>query len=131
MNLRCEFEIPGAPLGFIAGWDKKSWAKRRQYMVWTKGIRTIAMAAGWRFPAATRAEPLAIHTRAFFRNGVHPDPENVHKAVADALMYKLKCADKYTSGGYASPLYDKENPRTEVVIDDARLPLRQTIPESW
>ena len=68
----------------------------------------------------TKEKPLMINTIAYFRNGVHCDPENVRKAVADALAYKVdegkKGCDKFTSSQFPPPRYDKEFPRTVVII---------------
>lgn len=64
--------------------------------------------------------PLRIQTRAFFENGVHSDPENVHKGIVDALFYnpdkKRRGSDKHTGGQFEPPLYDKANPRVEFTI---------------
>ena len=125
------FEIPGKPVAFIAAWDKQDWKKKRAYMEWVQFVRICARRAGFDAEPATKAMPICIHTRCWFKNGVHPDPENVHKAVVDALMYELKNRDKYTGGAFPAPLYDPLNPRVEIVIADGRLPLRHTIPETW
>jgi len=89
------------------------------------------MVAGYRHGPVTRERPVSIYTRAFFADGRHPDPENVRKAIADALFYGQPGGDKYTGGAFCPPVYDKSNPRVEVVIVDGRKPLSKTIPEGW
>ena len=101
-------------------------------------VRLFARGGGWREDLkATREEPLLVHTRAYFDSNRHPDPENVHKVIVDALMYnatgerRSSTRDKFTGGGIVPPRYDEKNPRVEVVIADGRLPLAGTIPEGW
>lgn len=75
---------------------------------------------------ATKYAPLFFDTIAYFTNGVHCDPENVHKLVKDSLFYtppeegknkkKKRGSDKYTGGFYDDPLYDKDNPRVEITL---------------
>ena len=59
-----------------------------------------------------------VFTRCYFSKGTHADPENVHKGIKDALFYQKGggTADKYTGGGYLPPMYDKDNPRVEVIV---------------
>jgi len=127
-----QFEVPGKPFPFVAQYQKLDWVKRKAFAEYCKGVRTAAMVAGVRDLKATRDAPLYIHTRAWFRDGRHPDPENVHKVIVDALLYgKSSARDKFTGGAYTPPLYDKANPRVEVVIADGRRPLIETLPEGW
>ena len=75
------------------------------------------MAAGLKVPLqATGEKPLCICTVAWFRNGVHPDPENVRKGIADALFKAGEGGgDKYTGGTFYPPMYAK-NPRVIVEV---------------
>lgn len=65
---------------------------------------------------ATKLAPLLIGTVAYFVNGIHPDPENVHKLTKDALFWKVRGGDKWTGGVYVPPRYSREQPRTEVFV---------------
>lgn len=125
------FTVSGPPVGFIAQWDKRGWTTRSRYRDFAEAVRLQAAIAGLRSVVATRDRPLVVHTRAFFANGTHPDPENVHKAVVDALFYGAKGRDKYTGGAYSPPRYDRSVPRVEVVVADGRRQLRDTIPAGW
>jgi hypothetical protein len=89
------------------------------YWKYCECVRLCARAAGAKLPlTAARNRPLMLFTRAYFSNGVHADPENVHKGIKDALFYtKGKgTADKYTGGQYLPPMYDPDNPRVEVIL---------------
>ncbi len=89
-----------------------------------KEVRRCAAEAGVPLPLApTKDSPLIIKTIAYFKNGIHCDPENVRKAVSDALVYdpeKKRGDDKYTGGIFPPPKYDKENPRTVIIIKSYR-----------
>lgn len=136
-----EFKVLGDPRGFLVsrGFNKAS----RKAWAWAKTVRRAALPSfskAWQelcsveylykkngdlkeerisFPfLATSREGARyfVQTVAFFRNGTHADPENVHKLLKDSLFYKVKRGDKYTGGIYADPIYDKENPRVEVWV---------------
>lgn len=99
--------------------------RKRAYETYLQGVQMFAKMAGIRLPLiAKRDAPLLIHTVSYFKNGVHPDPENVRKAVSDALFYTGKggrgkgSGDKYCGGSFLPPLYDKENPRVEIIIEE-------------
>lgn len=84
-------------------------------------VRECAEEAGVPLPLkSTKENPLMINTIAYFKNGVHCDPENVRKAVADALVYdvdkKKKGNDKFTGSIFPPPRYSKNNPRTIIII---------------
>lgn len=118
-----QLEIPGPPVGYTIQLGRFANTKRkRQYVEFKTRVQELAAAAGIPVPLeASKDEPILIITKAFFFNGIHPDPENVHKGVKDALFWKPRgtnkgAGDKYTGGSYSSPLYDKENPRTLVSI---------------
>jgi hypothetical protein len=128
--LKYTFTVPGNPSGYVAYAKGKN---PTNFKAWNyaKLVRRIASENGVPFRrvikdngdedillnlVADKKCPLHIHTRAYFKNGTHCDPENVHKLVKDAIFYKARGGDKYTAGCYPSPLYDKENPRVEVEI---------------
>lgn len=131
MNLPISFVVPGHPFPFLSG--KQRWDRRRKYNEYCKSVRIIAACAGVRSKLTiTEEAPLYFHTRAFFKNRSHGDPENIHKAIVDAVCYASKGKkDKYTGGCFIPPRYDARNPRVEVVIADGNLPIRETIPEHW
>jgi hypothetical protein len=88
-------------------------------------VRIAALNAGVPLPlTATKEEPLLIKTIAYFKNGTHCDPENTRKGACDALFYRpdipnpkmRKGQDKYTGGSFPPPRYDKDKPRTVVII---------------
>lgn len=112
--------VPGQPRGYIThnrggrGINKSVLL----YWSWLKFVRECAENAGIELPLeADKQNQAWIRTKAFFKNGVHSDPENCHKAIKDALFYKAKSGDKFTGGTYWGPMYDKENPRIIVNID--------------
>ena len=116
------FTITERPQGYYARGSRPNGKRLKQYMQWRDTVRGYAMLALLRLPLrASKNVPLVIVTRSYFENGVHPDPENVHKGVVDALFYaKPKgSADKYTGGQFSPPLYDPERPRVEVWVMDA------------
>ena len=131
-----EFTIRGKPVPFIAHWDKAAPATRKRYIEWCKTVQNYAMVAGFRFEPPTERSPLYAHTRAWFPDRRHGDPENIHKSVVDALFYRKgegSKGDKYTGGFFDAPRYDAHNPRVQVVIVPAsqRISVRSTIPAGW
>jgi hypothetical protein len=116
------FRHLGDPRGFTVARQRRGARKSDQLsMNWAKLFRQeFADDFGVDHLIATKVEPLFIYTEAYFRGGVHCDPENVHKLAKDSLFYNTPAgkgaADKYTGGCYAGPLYDKENPRTDMFI---------------
>lgn len=114
--------VPGRPVGYYAQGAKPNWRRKNAYEAYKKHVqRCIADAGIDRASlAATKDRPVLIHTKAFFETGVHPDPENVRKGIADAIYYGIRGGDKHTGGPFDPPLYDRDNPRVEVVIGEAR-----------
>ena len=130
------FTIPGKCRGYTTtnrNGPKKSKAILA-YWAYCKVVRLCASAAGIRpVPLVSTVDaPVMVFTRAYFADGVHADPENVHKGIKDALFYTKKIklpkgvqwignrpngtADKYTGGFYLPPEYDKKNPRVDVIV---------------
>lgn len=59
-----------------------------------------------------------IRVRCFFKNGVHPDPDNVKHSVIDALKGRAYQKDDRRLGSIAYPAeIDRERPRIEVEIE--------------
>lgn len=108
----------GRPQGFTVMTRRGSWASARakRYIAWKKFVQAEAARQGWqpeRFPGGAG---LAIFSQAFFENGVHPDPENVHKGIVDSLFWSMKGGDKQLGGAFGPPQYSKTDPRVEVSI---------------
>lgn len=117
---RIEFEVLGPPVGYTIQLGRFANNKKKfKYVAYKKLVQEYA-AHFMALPLQARhaGEPIKITTHAYFVNGVHPDPENVHKGVKDALFYGGGgCGDKYTGGSYSPPLYDPENPRVTVIVE--------------
>jgi hypothetical protein len=118
------FVVPGKPQGYYAEGKRPNWTRKKSYEAYKKHVKQCAALAGCHRErlVATKERPLLIHTKAYFPNGVHCDPENNRKAISDALFWtrrneKKGYGDKYCGGSFWYPLYDKENPRTEVIIE--------------
>ncbi len=60
-------------------------------------------------------EKVRLITRIYFSSHRHPDAENVHKAISDAIFDN----DKMVSGSFDF-FYDSENPRVEIEIIDPK-----------
>jgi len=125
------FYVPGIPRGyttttykgkFIRGGKDKSY---ENYVNYCKEVRISARKAGVDLPInTTKDSQWTVSTIAYFKDGRHPDPENIRKGVADALCYqedKIKGSkkgnDKYCAGCFLPPRYDKDNPRVFVVVE--------------
>ena len=98
--------IPGDPVGYYAQGARPNWGRMLRYREWKREVQAmVRLETGLRLPlSASAEEPAYIQTAAFFRSGVHPDPENVHKGVKDALFYHAKGGDKWTAGRYEWPI---------------------------
>ena len=135
MKFPVAFTVPGHPVPFLVGVRHQSRKRREAYEDYCGRVRMFARLAGIKDIEITAEAPLHFHTRAFFENRRHGDPENIHKAIVDAICYteggKRSAKDKHTGGAFTSPRYDKKNPRVEVVIADGTLTLKETIPEGW
>jgi len=131
--VRIKFIVPGRPRGYVTttykskfkrGFDKAAYTSYLKYSAYCKHVRRCARAAGVQLPIVADAEnPIVIKTTAYFKDGVHADPENIRKGVADALCYnegagkdKRKGKDKWAGGSFPPPRYDPENPRVIVII---------------
>jgi isopentenyl diphosphate isomerase/L-lactate dehydrogenase-like FMN-dependent dehydrogenase len=125
---KAKFVVPGLAVGFKTTTKRSKFNKDYQkYVKYKAFVQLLARASGMRLPlVATKDRPLMIRTVAYFKNGTHPDPENVHKGITDALFYREdkvkgktgKGNDKYTGGSFPPPLYDKDNPRVIVIVKD-------------
>jgi len=120
--------IPGKPRGYYSVGARPDWKRKNAYHDWCKDMRGYFGICGHDIPfRPTKDRRLFIWTRAWFPNGTHSDPENVHKGLKDALCYEVVKdkkgkpkrkrgggSDKHSGGCYDAPLYDKANPRLEV-----------------
>ncbi len=118
------FVVPGPPVGFGNQLGRFKFTKKKvRYIEYMKKVQAIAAAlVELPLKASHAGEAIRVTTHSFFVNGVHPDPENVHKGIKDALFYAPKgtakgCGDKYTGGSYSWPLYDAHEPRVEVIVE--------------
>lgn len=126
MKTLYKFEVPGDPRGYTTTTSRdKGMSKRyKKYKDYCRKVREYAAASGVPIPLdADKDSPLLIKTFAYFRNGVHCDPENVRKGVVDAMFYdplekRKSNGDKWTAGYFPPPRYDPENPRVIVVIKE-------------
>lgn len=113
------FVVIGPPVGAVRMTRMGRFSARakasHEYM---RIVQLEARAAGLRCPlTATEERPVLIHTRCFFKDRRHPDPENVIKLVSDALFYGNSAGDKYVGGSYAPPAYDKRRPRVHITVE--------------
>jgi hypothetical protein len=118
------FIVPGRPEGYRATVGK--WCKlSKQVMVWNAKVRDAASQAGLECPLfVSRDDPLCIVTCAVYPTWTFSDPQNVSKALIDALFWidpkkkkeiKVKGqGDKYVCGVWYLNIVDKENPHTKV-----------------
>ena len=107
--------IPGEPLGYntaLRSWNRKSVSVRKWYVK----VCEYFNKAGVSTPLfADDVYPVHIHVTAYYGSARHCDPGNTHKGLIDALFYKsVGPGDKFVGGSFDVPLYDAENPRTEV-----------------
>jgi Holliday junction resolvase RusA-like endonuclease len=116
---RLSFTVPGHPVGYKrttqAGCKFDAGYKRYQAYKAEVVVAFLDQCPGdWGHPkplTTTRASRTRVSVMAYFKNGVHPDIDNVQKAVQDALFV----CDKYCSGNFDFD-YDPVNPRVEVTL---------------
>lgn len=138
--LLARFVVPGIPVGYKTTTYNAKYVNKdyRKYVEYKKQVQLFARAAGLELPLlATKDYPMKVRTVAFFKNGNHPDPENVNKGVRDALFYDEekkgrsgsgKGDDKHTGGSFEPPLYDKENPHVVVIVKEPKDGKKQAEP---
>ena len=112
------FTVPGDPVGFMN--NRNSWTKNgKRYCAYRDKVVIYALKAGLQLPLKpTREKVYHIMTTAIYRvgKGKVPDPENVAKAVKDALCYRGRMPGKkkgygddfWTSGEYNHPMFGAE-----------------------
>ena len=120
------FTVPGKPEGWRATQGK--WCKlSKQVMAWNATVREAASQAGLECPLfVTRDEPMCVLTCAVYPTWTFSDPQNVSKALIDALFWvspqqkKERTVrgqgDKYVCGAWYLNIVDKKNPHTKVWI---------------
>lgn len=115
-----KFIVYGKPCGYYSLGMKPNYTRMNRYHTYKKLVCKYAEENGIKLPLVCSKEShLRIDTIAYFENGVHADPENVRKGIIDSLFYskeKKGCGDKFVGGFCESPIYDKDNPRVEIVI---------------
>lgn len=119
------FVVYGPPVGYYTHGKVPNRRRLTKYVEYKRLVQVTAKVAGVDIPlTATRTDPLIIRTRAYFKHGTHPDPENIHKGIVDALFYPATrrgkgVGDKYTGGSFNPPVYDAARPRVEIMIERA------------
>ena len=115
------FIVPGDPVPHVSVTHRSKFhpdnKRAKKVAAWKETVRKCAMVARVRIPIPSREQPVTIKTMAYFRNGRHGDPENIHKGCKDALWPAKEGGDKYTGGAYSAPLYDPQNPRVVVYLE--------------
>jgi hypothetical protein len=112
------FTVFGHPVGYTRTTQKSIWKPNYQRYLDYKSAVVAAfldqVPGDWGYPqplTTTEEFRTEMDTLIYFRNGIHPDPSNVHKAIEDALF----ACDKFCDGNFKGR-YDKENPRVEVTL---------------
>lgn len=118
--------VPGNPVGYVRTTQRGKWVnvQFKRYQEYQQKLRAAIFDAytddpyiSWMFAkhgrpfASSYNQPFEAQVSMYFANRQHPDPDNVAKAVNDALFY----GDKYVSGSYTFA-YSADNPRIEVAI---------------
>lgn len=116
-----EFTIEGDPRGYYASGKVPNRKRLNAYVAFKRHAQISARFAGLELPlTASKGAQLEITTRAYYRTGVHCDPENTHKGTVDALFWHPETGkrgnDKHVGGHFSPPMYDPERPRVEVEI---------------
>jgi hypothetical protein len=113
------FVVPGHPVGYVRTTQKgcrfdKNYKRYQDYKNLVVSEFLAQVPGDWGSPKPLTSEfknRTHVSLKIYFKNGIHCDPDNCFKAIADSLF---KC-DKYVSGDFDFD-YDKECPRVEVTI---------------
>lgn len=113
------FTVPGHPVGYKrttqAGCKFDAGYKRYQAYKASVVAAFLDQCPGeWGHPkplTTTRASRTRVSVMIYFKNGVHADPDNCFKAIADSLF----ACDKYVLGDFDFD-YDSINPRVKVTL---------------
>ncbi len=126
MRILFELTIPGKPVGYYAQGKVPNFERMKAYHAYKAHVQATCKTAGIELPlVASKGQALEIRTVAYFFNGTHADPLNIHKGIGDALFWTppktkggrgKRSGDKHTGGAYAAPLYDSANPRVEIKV---------------
>lgn len=123
------FVVQGPPVGKerarFGGFSKERPGKPSRPIHYTptktkdyeKRVRLLfGLAALGKLPPGFNAR--RIRVVCFFKNGIHPDPDNVKHAVIDALKgVAYKKDDRNIGSSVEPPLFDKLSPRVEVEVE--------------
>ncbi|WP_216320837.1 RusA family crossover junction endodeoxyribonuclease [Deinococcus aestuarii] len=85
----------------------------REYLAWKDHVRAHAPPALRRLRPVDEASRVRLDVVCYFANRTHADPENVRKALVDALF---PGGDKWVYGAHDHPRYDAARPRVEVTV---------------
>lgn len=114
-----KFVVPGHPVGYKrttqAGcrFDKgyKQYQAYKDHVITSFAAQVAGNWGNLKPLTTTKAQRSRVEIMIYFKNGVHADPDNCFKAIADSLFV----CDKYVSGTFDFD-YDATNPRIEVKI---------------
>lgn len=113
------FTVPGPPVGYQRAGSRAGQAgrftpaKTREFMKRVEWAWWQATAG--KLPAGFEAR--YIRVMCFFKNGVHPDPDNVKHGVIDALKRRAYAKDDRRIGSSVDWVERDKNPRTEVEVE--------------
>ncbi len=113
------FVVPGHPVGYKRTTQEgcKFDAGYKRYQEYKDSVVSAFLdqvPGNWGHPkplTTTKNQKARVDTFIYFKSGIHPDPDNVQKAILDSLFK----SDKYCAGSFDYD-YDKENPRVEVTL---------------
>jgi len=113
------FVIYGEPKGFLVARGRSQWTKGlKAFRLWCDEARKACNAFGVETPLyCDAAYPLWIGCSPYYSGNVHCDPGNTSKGLIDTLFRGTNGpGDKFVAGGWDSPSYCVQSPRTLVEI---------------
>ena len=111
------FIVQCRPLGYRVARNHAWNEVQKDYRAWRDRCCEAANLAGIQTPLFSSAKaPIDVSCIAYYDKGIHADPGNTHKGLIDALFRGALGGDKFVSGSFAAPRYDKEHPRLEVFL---------------
>lgn len=115
--MRISFTVPGDPKGYVTRTHRGKFSPRaKAYHAWLEKVKLYAVQAGWKWPKATYEHPVRVDVWPVYANKVGPDPENVRKAVVDALFPSASGGDRDVWGTVYPRQVCAEAPCVEVEV---------------
>lgn len=110
----------GNPIPYLRMTQKQHWKPEVQrYAEWLDYIRTQVIQISQRTQniskkpyTTSKEEPARMDIKIYYKNRAHGDPDNIWKALADALFK----SDKYLDGSFESQIAQDGEGRVEVTI---------------